>query len=249
MFPSRPTLGTLAALFIMVPLGHSSPLPAGTVRAVSPHWAGYVATGGSFTEVHATWTQPRVRCDRPVSSASFWIGLGGATGNATGLEQVGTSADCSANFLPSYSAWYELIPVPAAPVELPITVSPGDALSAEVTVREGAVTLAIRNLTTGEASSIESVVDDVDLSSAEWIAEAPSVCVMHCATLPLADFGAVSFRQASAVADSHAGTIGDSAWVHQAMRLFTSRKRPAATPSALASDGASFTVRWRDGRR
>jgi hypothetical protein len=249
MFPSRPTLAALAAALVNAPLGHSSLPAGGAVRAVSPHWAGYVVTRGSFTDVRATWVQPRVRCDRPDGSASFWIGLGGATANATGLEQIGTSADCSANFLPTYSAWYELIPVPAAPVELPITVSPGDTLSAEVTVREGAVTLAIRNLSTGEASAVESVVDDVDLSSAEWIAEAPSACVMHCATLPLADFGTVSFRQASAVADFHTGTIGDSAWVHQAMKLFTSRKRPAALPSALAADGASFTVRWRDGRR
>ena len=248
MFPSRPTLGALAAL-LAIPLGHPSPLPAGTVRAVSPHWAGYVATGGSFTEVQATWVQPRVRCDRPDGSASFWIGLGGATPNATGLEQVGTSADCSASFLPSYSAWYELIPVPAAPVELPMSVAPGDAVRAEVAFREGAVTLRISNLTTGDSASIESLVDDVDLSSAEWIAEAPSACVMQCATLPLADFGTVSFREASAVADAHAGTISDAAWAHQAMKLFTSRKRPAALPSALAADGASFTVRWRDGRR
>jgi hypothetical protein len=248
MFPTRATF-VLAAALVTAPLGHSSLPAGGAVRTVSPHWAGYVTTGGSFTEVQATWVQPQVRCDRPDSSASFWIGLGGATANATGLEQIGTSADCSSNFLPSYSAWYELIPVPAAPVELPITVSPGETVSATVAVREGAVMLAIRNISTGEASAVETVVDDVDLSSAEWIAEAPSACVMHCATLPLADFGAVSFREASAVAAAHAGAIRDSAWVAHPMKLFTTRRRPAALPSALAADGASFTVRWRDGRR
>ena len=70
------------------------------------------------------------RCDRPESSAAFWVGLGGAAPDSRGLEQIGTSADCSERFLPSYSAWYELIP--AGPVELPLSVAPGDTLSAEV---------------------------------------------------------------------------------------------------------------------
>jgi Peptidase A4 family len=249
MFSARPTLAALAALLVTVPLGHSSSFASGTVRRVSPHWAGYVATGGSFTAVQGRWVEPRVRCDRPDSSVSFWVGLGGATATATGLEQIGTSADCSGNFLASYSAWYELIPVPATPVELPLAVSPGDTVSAGVTVRDGTVTLAMRNLTTGKSASVESVVDDLDLSSAEWIAEAPSACVIHCAGLPLADFGAVTFREAAAVAASHVGTIGDSGWAHQAMKLRTTRAQPAAQPSALAADGASFTVRWRDGRR
>src|SRR5262245_63631158 len=95
------------------------------VRRISPRWAGYVATKlrGSFASVQATWVQPRIRCNRPNSSAAFWIGLGGATASATGLEQIGTSADCSESLLPSYSAWYEIIPQPAEPVELPIAIT------------------------------------------------------------------------------------------------------------------------------
>jgi hypothetical protein len=243
MFPSRAKLGALAALLVTIP---PQSVPLGQVRPISPHWAGYVDSGGSFTSVRATWVQPRVRCDRPNSSASFWIGLGGATATADGLEQIGTSADCSENFLVSYSAWYELIPVPAAPVDLPITVAPGDTISASISVGETTVTFAIRDLTTGKGFSTRKKVRRLDLSSAEWIAEAPAACVMDCRPLALADFGAVTFSQAGAALDSRTGTIDDPGWFHQPMKLIAGARQPAALPSALEQDGTSFSVRWRD---
>ena len=49
-----------------------------------------------------------------------------------------------------------------------------------------------------------------DISSAEWIAEAPSTCsqgLSSCTPLPLADFGTVQFTSASATTtDGHTGT-------------------------------------------
>jgi Peptidase A4 family len=242
MFPLRTTLGALAAVLVTIP---TQSVPPGQVRAVSPHWAGYVATGGTFTAVRATWVQPRVRCERPNSSASFWIGLGGATATADGLEQIGTAADCSENFLVSYSAWYELIPVPAAPVQLPLAVRPGDTLSAEVSVRGGIVALAIRNVTTGKAFATRKTVGTVDRSTAEWIAEAPASCLVVCGPLPLADFGGVRFTHADATADSRSGPIDDAGSAYQAMKLMTGEGQPAVLPSPLSPDGRSFSLRWR----
>jgi hypothetical protein len=193
--------------------------------------------------------QPRVRCDRPNGSAAFWIGLGGATATATGLEQIGTSADCSEDLLPSYAAWYELIPAPAAPTELPITIAPGDAVTARIDAGNTTITLSIQNLTTGESFSTRTTPSLLDLSSTEWIAEAPSVCIVHCTTLSLANFGAVTFQRATAVTDGRAGAIDDPAWTHTPIKLVLAAREPAAVPSTLSTDRRSFSVLWKDTTR
>jgi hypothetical protein len=221
----------------------------GPVRRISPHWAGYVTTARrSFTAVQATWIQPGIRCDRPDSSVAFWVGLGGATRNAQCLEQIGTSADCSNTLVPSYSAWSEVMPVPARSVELPVSVAPGDKISALITTEGMTLTLALRNETTNEVSTTETTPPLLDLSSAEWIAEAPSFCLYGCTTLPLANFGKVTFIGATASDDAHAGTISDPAWTRHSIKLTTTKRRPAALPSPLSADGRSFSVRWRGTR-
>jgi Peptidase A4 family len=259
------TLRLLAALLVALPM-QSLPVgaevtvashqtrsaPAGPVRRISQRWAGYVATPrtGVFTAVQATWVQPRIRCDRPNSSVAFWIGLGGATGSARGLEQIGTSADCSDTLVPSYSAWSELIPVPARAIELPVSIAPGDTVTAQVSTHGGTVAFTLRNATTDEAFSTEATADlDLDLSSAEWIAEAPSFCLYRCTTLPLANFGTLTFTTATARIGAHTGTIDDSTWIHQPIRITTTREQPAALPSLLSADGGSFSVRWQGPRR
>ena len=213
-------------------------------RRISTHWAGYVdsAAATSFTAVQATWVEPRIRCNRPNSSAAFWIGLGGATATATGLEQIGTSADCSESLLPSYSAWYEFLPAHAAPIELPVAIAPGDAVTARLDAHDTTVSLSVRNLTTGESFSTRATLPHLDRSSAEWIAEAPSACFFGCTTLPLATFGSITFKSASAVSGAHAGTIDDSGWSHKQVELVTTTGRSIAVPSHLSPDGGSFSV-------
>jgi Peptidase A4 family len=225
--------------------------PPGPVRLISSHWAGYVAIrgAGAFTAVQATWVQPRIRCDRPDSSVAFWIGLGGATRHAKGLEQIGTTADCSDTLVPSYSAWIELIPVPARSVELPVSVAPGDTITAQVAAGDTTVTFTLHNVTTDEAFAIEAPARLLDLSSAEWIVEAPSFCLQRCTTLPLAKFGNLTFTSATARTEAHIGTIKDSAWIHQRIKLTTTREQPAAVPSVLSADGRSFSVHWQGPHR
>ena len=225
--------------------------PPGPVRRISSHWAGYVAIprAGAFTAVQATWVQPRIRCDRPSSSVAFWIGLGGATRHARGLEQIGTSADCSDTLVPSYSAWSELIPAPARPVELPVRVAPGDTITAQVVAGDTTVTFTLRNVTTDEAFAVETPARLLDLTSAEWIVEAPSLCFQRCTTLPLAKFGNLTFTSTTARTEGHIGTIKDSAWIHHRIKLTTTKEQPAAVPSVLSADGGSFSVRWRGAHR
>ena len=118
----------------------------------SSNWAGYGLTatpGGSvtaFSNVFGTWVQPAVTCTPSggVYSA-FWVGLGGLTETSTALEQTGTDANCSSSGTASYSAWYEIIPAP--PVRLKLAVSPGDTISAAVTITGKTVAMRLRNLT------------------------------------------------------------------------------------------------------
>jgi hypothetical protein len=230
---------SLVALATAAGAGTSKSPPSTT----SGNWSGYAVSGHSrsFTDVTGSWTQPAVACRHGgSSSSSFWIGLGGFAPTATGVEQIGTSADCESG-QPVYYAWYELAPQPAVVVKL--DVAPGDRLAAEVSVTGNAVTVWLIDVTQGGAFASTRHVEEPDLSSAEWIAEAPSACASSCRVLPLANFGATKFTATSATSGSHTGTITDAAWSASSIELTTRRSDLAgATPSHLSTDGSSFTV-------
>src|ERR1700754_486319 len=164
----------------------------------SANWAGYAATGQQFSKVSGTWVQPAASCDSGTGDAAFWVGIGGATGESNAREQPGTEVDCSGDGTPKYSAWYEL--VPAAPVTVDLAVKPGDTISAAVGVNGNQVSIAMTNKTTGKSFNKTLTMDTPATSPAEWIAEAPSQCsgsaTGQCQTLPLADFGTVTFSGA-----------------------------------------------------
>jgi hypothetical protein len=204
-------------------------------------WAGYVVrTGPGFTAVHARWVQPRVVCNRPGSSAAFWVGLGGANVDSQGLEQIGTSADCSERADLSYSAWYELIPSP--PVGIPLEIHAGDAIEAGVQIIDATATLTLRDITTGASFATDVAVRFPDHTSAEWIAEAPSVCLPpSCRPLPLADFRRISFTAASATAEGHDGSIADPSWTTERLKMSSFSGR-VVRPTPLGNDGSSFSL-------
>jgi hypothetical protein len=209
---------------------------------VTNGWAGYVVRtlAASFAEVAGSWVQPRVVCNRPGSSVAFWLGLGGASGDSQALEQVGVSADCSEGALVSYSAWYQLFP--AAPVELPLRIRPGDKLAAEVAVAASAVTVALRDGTTGASFSSELRMRSPETDSAEWIVEAPSACITMCTQLPLADFDRFRFADATTTVAAHTGTIKDPGWNRIRLKMRPRRGRTAAVATSLSADGSSFDV-------
>ena len=101
------------------------------------------------------------------------MGLGGAD-NTEALEQDGTESNCSAEGTASYYAWYEL--VPKAPVRVDLPVSAGDHISSKVTVDGTSVSIWLSNETSGQTFSKTLSMSNPDVSSAEWIAEAPSQC-------------------------------------------------------------------------
>jgi peptidase A4-like protein len=157
----------------------------------SSNWSGYAATGGTFNSVSSSWTQPGATCnDGGDEYAAFWVGLDGF--NSDSVEQTGTDSDCSGGS-PDYYGWYEMYP--AAPVYYNDPVSPGDSMSASVSVSGDTYTLVLTDNTQGwnETQTIsESGLSD---SSAEVITEAPSD---EFGPLPLADFGAINYGGSTA---------------------------------------------------
>jgi hypothetical protein len=228
-------------------------------QSVSANWSGYAlqdvnAAGLQFTSVTGTWTVPVTTCESSeTGSAAFWVGLGGSSDTSTGLEQTGTGADCN-NGTPTYYAWYEILP--AGSVTVPLKVRPGDVITTSVNVKGTTTLVQIKNRTRKTSFTKSLTVAAPDLSSAEWIAEAPSECdpAGRCTVLPLANFGTVTFTRAAAIASSHPGTITDTTWandpislVPQSSRFFTTRDSTStagATPGVLSADGRSFPVSW-----
>lgn len=257
-------------MLLLAVLGACAGPPASAVAAaVSANWSGYSVakpTGNpSFSSVAGTWTTPAVTCT-PGSTAysAAWIGIGGAAQSSTALEQAGTEADCDSSGHPQYAAWYELLPAPPVAVKLP--VSPGDAVSGYVAVVGKSprlhVLFILIDRTRGNAKfQAELKVSKPDLSSAEWIVEAPSECNgASCRALPLANFGTVPFGGAHATSVGHTGPISDSAWSATAITLQSGSVRPfgfgrfrrfgpspnafEALPSGLSASGDSFSVAW-----
>jgi hypothetical protein len=230
---------------------------AAAASEVSTNWAGYAVSSTTkrapFTSVTGRWIQPASSCNGDQTYSAFWVGLGGFSRNSFAVEQTGTQANCS--FMdPYYAAWYELYPAP--PVNLPMSVRPGDRMSATVTVSGRIVVIRLKNVTTDHLFTRRLRMKRPDLTSAEWIAEAPTGCdyLCNCTTLPLTNFGTVDFTHGGASVTGHRGRISDTRWSATAIELHGDLQDPVhptqaganAIPGALGGDGGSFSVSWQD---
>jgi len=249
----------MLAACVLLPLGAGAGWPAGSAirhgppahllgragrgTAQSTNWSGYAAyaSGTSFTDVQGGWVQPAVSCSsRQKQYSSFWVGLDGY--NSSSVEQIGTDSDCIGK-RPSYYAWYEMYP--AAPVTLSMTIQPGDSISAHVSVSGSTFTLTIADTTRGESFTTTQTLNGAALSSAEWVAEAPSSCsILFCKVLPLANFGSVNFSGYYTTGNGHSGSISDPAWNNDQIVMVTQSLLTKAQPSALSPDGSTFSVAW-----
>jgi hypothetical protein len=111
------------------------------------------------------------------------------------------------------------------------------------------VTLSLKNTTRHTRfSKTVTLAQPPDVSSAEWIAEAPSACTRSgaCEVVPLANFGRITFTNASAAANETSGTITNPAWLATPIQLVPdgSQGTSGAVPGALSADGRSFQVFW-----
>lgn len=215
----------------------------------SQNWSGYVvqsSSGQSFSNVSASWVQPTVKASSGSGTgySAYWVGLGGSSEQSQALEQVGTAADVTGGKT-TYYAWYEL--VPSAEQKLSLAIHPGDHMSGEVTVSGTTVTVSMSDQTTGKSTTKTLQMSNPDTSSAEWIAEAPAAQTSYgsYAILPLADFGSITFTNASATARGHSGSIADPSWTVQRVDMTSAASSPGLgglarfSPAGLGGVGQS----------
>ena len=216
-------------------------LAKGTTRGTvtSANWSGFGDSAAVYTDVHASWVQPAASCTTAGHKyAAFWVGLDGYT--STSVEQIGADSDCASKGKPSYYGWFEMYPAPSFTLT-GYAVSAGDSLTADVSAAAGTFTLTLTNNTKGWTfHTVQS--SSAQPSSAEWIAEAPSLCRRSCRVLPLANFGTVTFTNAGATGNLRTGTI--ASFTNDAIAMATRRGVVKAQPGPLSATGDSFSATW-----
>lgn len=221
--------------------------PAGS-SSESENWAGYAATGGTFTSVSATWIVPNVDSSTSPAADATWVGIGGVSSDD--LIQAGTEAIVESNEV-TYAAWIETLPESSKTV--PLTVNAGDKVSVSVTQQSsGTWQIVIKDMTSSQTYKT-TVQYQSSLSSAEWIEESPTAG--QRLLLPLDSFGSISFSGATTVENGKTRTIAQAGG--QAITLSVGVRQVLAQTSVLGADGSSFTVtrtdtpapRVRPGRR
>jgi len=213
------------------PVAPVSPSAQGT----SHNWSGYAATGGSYTAVTSTWTVPQLAPAGAPGVGATWVGIGGV--NSRDLIQAGTQDVSAGNGQSQFQAWIEMLPAPSQ--QVPLAVAPGDSVTVSITQQSagsGTWQIAFKNNTSGQTYQT-TVHYASSLSSAEWIEEAPSG---PNGIVPLDNFGSVAFSSASAVQNGQ--TVDLSQAGAQPITMLNGSSQPLAVPSAIGSDGSSFSV-------
>jgi hypothetical protein len=201
-------------LALVAPRGPvTSRLPAGV--SVDSNWTGYGDVGGSYHDVGAVWQVPGIPQTKFNAYAYFWVGLGG-DGNSSwlsqwlggsGLEQIGVLEISGTGG--GYFPFWEVIPRADANAKLssslphifmgsngqPLSVRPGDFITASVTLTGGTYYMKISdNRGTNNtiwSRTVPAVGSGLSNDSAEVIMEDPVDREQQ--QLPLAKFGRVFF--------------------------------------------------------
>lgn len=218
-----------------VPPGQVIP-PSGSSSGqqnISQNWSGYVASSGTYTAVSGTWMVPQPNTPGGFSGDATWVGIGGVASHD--LIQAGTEIASNGNGSAQYNAWIETLPQSSHSV--PLTVSPGDSVSVSIAMQSANYwKVALKDNTTGQSYQT-TVRYRSSLSSAEWIEEAPSA---GRRIVPLDNFGSVQFSSGSTVKDGKSVTIAQAG--AQPVTMADPAGNALASPSALTSNGAGFTV-------
>jgi hypothetical protein len=166
----------------------STPLALHFNASQSNNWFGYSQGALEqglklFNSITGDWTVPTAtqHTAGQAADSATWIGIGGGCINAgcsttdpTSLIQTGTEQGVDATGKASYSAWWELIPVPSLTIST-MSVSPGDRMHAqisEVVPNLELWTITLRDVTKNETFTTTVPYPSSHLS-AEWIEETP----------------------------------------------------------------------------
>jgi hypothetical protein len=237
--PAAPTAGAVVRHRTLVKVGASQ----------SNNWSGYnqglLERGTQFHQVSGDWTVPTATQHKrgEAEYSSTWVGIGGGcidsgcllTDNT--LIQAGTEQDVDAAGHASYSAWWELIPLPGITIDT-FAVKAGDRVHFDIreTLPEVWVFTA-KNLTTG-ATWTMTVPYVSTYATAEWIHETP-IAVDDSGNVsigPLPSLSTVPFD--NALVNGQVAGLNAS----EEIQLVDANSTPLATPSAPDSDHDGFNV-------
>jgi hypothetical protein len=218
---------------------------AGLHMTQSNNWSGYnqgvLEKKTTFHEVSATWTVPTATQARSgeAESSATWVGIGGGCLNPScllvdqTLIQAGTEQDVNSQGRASYSAWWEIIPLPSITVSLP--VSAGQVVHVDVAETLPEVwKITIQNLSTGGAFT-QTVPYTSSYATAEFILETPlligtggtGISAMPRLSTVVFDPGTVNKKNPGLTSN-------------EAIQLVSGSGQVLATPSAPDSDGDGF---------
>lgn len=202
----------------------------GKDRTNSTNWSGYASINDTFTHSSGDWTVPQVDCSKmkgqQLAITTAFVGIDGYDSRT--VEQTGTDSDCIGKTA-IYRVWYEFYPAGAVFGDTgQYPVLPGDHMHADVTVSGGTVTTTLQNLSRSWSNNLvaQTSSSGLDLSSAEWIVEAPAN--------KLAPFTTVNFFNAQA----NGNTI--DTYDYDAITMVSKNGRTTrTTPSGLTDSGNS----------
>jgi Peptidase A4 family len=238
---------TVAGLLFLVPATRTAPLslashhvrlPANahsrrghvTLGWTSSNWSGYAVTGstGTFHSVTGQWTVPSVSASSGATYSSSWVGIDGF--NDSNLIQTGTEQDYY-NGAAHYYAWWEILPA-AETVISGINVNPGDTITASIS--RGANGTWTIQISDGTQTSTTTHSYSGQLTSAEWIEEAPSVGgrIARLAHYSLTDF------------DPGTANGSDPRLVSADGGVMIQSRTQVSTPSRPDSDTDGFNVQY-----
>jgi Peptidase A4 family len=240
---TRPLAAAAAAPALILALGAgASAAPNGGVRAVagtvtSSVRAGYeaVANGSTVTSLHyvqATFTVPSLNCmQTPAAYSAQTVVLAAASftrfvSNSAATEIVESCQGGS----PAYSAdaTYASDSDCSHNSQLPVAVSPGDAVKLALASGSGSVTYTVSDLTTGATASSSS--DSCSSSKAAGI-------FSSAAGFPVADFTQAAFHQIQVQATGQATPqpLASPGWTINKYALRGPSGRDDVKPEALLS--------------
>ncbi len=231
--PSRPAAQQSAQQVTATPSAFESHQTVST-----KNWAGLVDSGTTFLGAQADWTVPAVSSSLQNEESTTWVGVDGVGSSTSSLIQTGTeqnSVGSTATSAVTYYAWYEITATDdTTPQRTVFRVQPGDQITASVdeqATNQWSITIDDQ---TNDQSFNQSFAYNGPGTSAEFIEEAPT---FQGAIQPLANFGSVTFSNASAVAQNSGSESSDF------YQLINSAGNVIAYPTLGAND-SNITVTY-----
>jgi len=205
--PTVPATSTVAS---------SPPVSTGAAILTSTIWAGagMESPANTYKSVTGTLVVPNLQPAAGGATSGYyggsaWVGLDGMTCQtslmAAGIDFIYLEGTTTAN------TWTEVYPNPG--VNLAMTVNPGDTIKLTLTATSTTTgTAVVENQSNGQSSTVSLTSPSaLCLENAEWIVEDFQEGTF---LIPFADFGTITFNDASATTQS-GSTIGpDSAGSH-----------------------------------